>query len=77
MSSEKVKIDEFFYVFDVKIIYIFIQNMFMNTRTEREKERKKERDILPCMLVTLFVSHLERSLLNTLAPRNTIKRDVK
>ena len=44
--------------------------MFMNTRTERGK---KERDVLPPMLMTLFVSHFERSPLNTEANRNTIK----
>ena len=53
---------------------ILIQNMFMNTRTEREK---KERDVLATMLVTLFISHFERSPLNAEALPNTIKRDIK
>ena len=48
----------------------------MNTRTERG-ERKKERDVLYAMLVTLFVSHFERSPLNTEAEENAIKRDIK
>ncbi len=48
----------------------------MNTRTEREK-RKKERDVLSCMLVTLFVFHFERSPLNLEASRNAINRDIK
>ena len=48
--------------------------MFMNTRTERGK---KERDVLFSMLVTLFVSHFERSPLNAEASRNAIKRDIK
>jgi hypothetical protein len=47
--------------------------MFMNTRTEREKER----NVLAYMLVTLFVSHLERSPLNAEAEENAIKRDIK
>ena len=44
----------------------------MNTRTEREK-RKKERDVLIFMVVTLFVSHFERSPLNAEAEINAIK----
>ena len=52
---------------------ILIQNMFMNTRTEREK-RKKERGVLFAMSVTLIVSHFERSPLNTEAEENTIKK---
>ena len=40
----------------------------MITKIEREREeRKKERDVLFPMLVTLFVSHFERSPLNNLA----------
>ena len=38
-SSLKGKIDKYKNVFDVK--KILIQNMFMNTRTEREKEREE------------------------------------
>ena len=49
--------------------------MFMNTRTERERE--KERDVLASMVMTLFVTHFERSLLNAEAPKNAIKRDIK
>ena len=48
----------------------------MNTRTERG-ERKKERNVLLDMSVTFFVSHFERSPLNTEAPSNAIKRDIK
>ena len=48
--------------------------MFMNTRTEREKETE---NVLSCMLVTLFVSHFERSPLNAQAETNAIKRDIK
>ena len=47
----------------------------MNTRTE--KKREKERDVLPYMSVTLFVSHFERSPLNAEARSNAIKRDIK
>ena len=47
--------------------------VYENTRIERVKERKTERDVLAYMLVTLFVPHFERSLLNTEATRNTIK----
>ena len=50
----------------------------MNTRPEREKRRERKRgDVLYVMSVTLFVSHLERSPLNTETPQNAIKRDIK
>ena len=55
---------------------ILIQNMFYEYKN-RKRERKKERDVLPYMVVTLFVSHFERSPLNAEAPRNAIKRDIK
>ena len=31
---------------------------------DKEKRGEKERDVLACMVVTIFVSHFERSLLN-------------
>jgi hypothetical protein len=33
-------------------------------KRKRKEERKKERDVLVVMVVTLFVSHFERSPLN-------------
>ena len=46
-------------------------------KNRKRKEWKRKRDVLYAMSVTLFVSHFERSLLNTEAPANTIKRDIK
>ena len=40
----------------------------------KEEERERERDVLVDMVVTLDVSHFERSPLNTEGPRNAIKR---
>ena len=42
----------------------------------QEQKRKKERDALLFMLMTLFVSHFERSLLNVKACENTIKKEI-
>ena len=41
-----------------------------------EKRGEKERNALHSMLVTLFVSHFERSLLNLKAFENTIKKEI-
>ena len=56
---------------------IYINSKYVYEYKNRKEERKKERDVLLYMLVTLFVSHFERSLLNAEAELNTIKRDIK
>jgi len=57
--------------------HIIVFDSIESREREKREERKRERDVLSLMLVTLDVFHFERSPLNSEAPQNAIQKKRK